>query len=1176
MLSHSRRNLNFAFLSMLISGSFLAVPDLRGQGAASASLRGTVRDHSEAEIPGARLSLYDSEKGISRSVVTSSTGEYNFALLPPGNYGLKVEKSGFATYVRSSLNLSLGQSATQDIVLEVGEVQSIVSVTAAAPLLNTEDANVAAEITQRQVVEMPLNLRSPFALANLSSSVNNGPQQRALNGGAAAYGNADQDSGFFGFGGTQYGTAGYLLDGHWLGAGDWGGIMYAPSVDEVQEMKIQTNTFSAQFGWSEGNVIQVITKSGTRAFHGDAFEFHRSSVLDANLFFNNKAGIRKDSFTRDQYGVSVGGPLYLPKLYRQRDKTFIFGAFEGRRSSVPNTLVATVPTKAFAQGDFSALLGAQTGTDALGRPVLAGQIYNPFTTRTLTAGVVDAASGMVARSGGLIRDPFVGNVIPPRLIDPVATRLLPYWPAPSSSALVNNFSSSALAASATDGYTIRVDHNVSDSHRLFLRWSQKRQFQQANAPYFGTGNPAGPASIAPNNRWDAGLNYTAVLSPSLVLNFTGGWNRWQEGRIAQGFLFKPSTVGLPAFLDDKGYFPGIGIQGMFGLGSGANQSYPREVRTLAADITKTLGSQKISFGFMGLGFIMNQSANNGASFSFNSSLTTGPDPTLANPQNGFGFASFLLGTGSGGQYSISASPAISKRLYGWYVQDDVRIGARLTLNLGIRYDTQTAVRERYNRSAYFDRVSANPISNAAGFTVPGRLVYTSSDEPGLFKPSHNNWAPRIGLAWKATDRLVVRAGGGLFYVQAVELATGSFPPPGYSQATPYIGTADGFTPQNLLSNPFPNGTLQPTGNSLGGLTNVGLNVQGVNRARPTPYVEQWTFGIQYSPTSTDLIEAAYVGNHGVKLMLGNTQLNQIPASALATGSALLQQVRNPFYGLIQTSSCGLNLSTVQAGQLLRPFPEFCNVTNVQALGGASTYHALQLNWNHRWNHGLQLLASFTASKFLSNTAGVESWTSPGSNAYQDYNNLAAEKSLDGTDVPRSVVISYVYELPVGKGRKFGSQLSRSANAVVGGWQVAGVNAFKDGTPLYFTTAVNNTFSFGGGQRPNISGNPLAESRSVDRWLNPAVFSQPPPFSFGNASRYDPHARGPAYQNFDLIVSKWLSFREILRVQVRGEAFNLLNHTNFYPPNTSFGNSAFGRITQAYPSRSIQLGVKAYW
>jgi hypothetical protein len=324
------------------------------------------------------------------------------------------------------------------------------------------------------------------------------------------------------------------------------------------------------------------------------------------------------------------------------------------------------------------------------------------------------------------------------------------------------------------------------------------------------------------------------------------------------------------------------------------------------------------------------------------------------------------------------------------------------------------------------------------------------------------------------------------------------------------------------------------------------------------------------------VEATYVGIHGLKLLLGTTQLDQLPTQYLAMGNALLQPVTNPFYGSIQSSSCGLDQPTVQQGQLLRPFPQYCGVTNIQPVGGSSFYNALQLTWNHRWSRGLQLLASFTASKFLSNTAGDESWTSPGSNAYQDFNNLAAEKSLDGTDVPKSLVISYVYDLPIGKGRHLAAQAPSIVNAVIGGWQIAGVNTFKDGTPLYFTTAVNNTFSFGGGQRPNISGNPLATSPTVDNWLNPAAFSQPAPFTFGNASRYDPHARGPAFQNVDLIVSKWFGFGEKVRAQVRGEAYNLLNHTNFYPPNTSFGNPAFGRITQAYPSRSIQLGGKLYW
>src|SRR5207247_2832022 len=291
---------------------------------------------------------------------------------------MKVEKTGFRPYVQSGVVLAVGQAASQDVTLEPGAVTQQLTVTAAAPMLNTTNANVASDVTQRQTVELPLNLRNVFGLVTLNSSVNNSQQKQALNPQGTLSDFDDQDIAFFNFGGGRFGTTAFLLDGHWNGAGDWDGTIYVPGVDEIQEFKVQTNAFTAQYGWSMGNVVNAITKSGTNSFHGNAFEFLRNNNLDANYFFNNRAGIPNPQFKRNQFGFTAGGPLSIPKLYRQRDKTFIFGAYEGLRQQTPLTLVTTVPTSDFRSGNFSALLGRPTGTDALGRPILAGQIYNPF------------------------------------------------------------------------------------------------------------------------------------------------------------------------------------------------------------------------------------------------------------------------------------------------------------------------------------------------------------------------------------------------------------------------------------------------------------------------------------------------------------------------------------------------------------------------------------------------------------------------------------------------------------------------------------------------------------------------------------------------------------------------------------------------------------------------------
>src|SRR5882757_3812764 len=337
----------------------------------TATISGTVTDRSGSLVSGAKITLTSAERGITRSFVTKESGAYTITLLPPADYTLKVEQPGFQTYEQRGISLAAGASATQDIIISVGAVTQEVVVSDSAPLLNTDNANISADISQQQVVELPLNLRNVFGLASLNSSVNNSTQSQMVNSNGIS-GSADQDISFLNFGGTHFGTAAYLLDGTWNTAPDWGAVVNVPSVENVQEFKIQTNAFTAQYGWSSGNVVNVVTKSGTNKFHGDAFEFYRNSALDANNYFNNRNGVKRPTFHRNQYGVSAGGPIY-------KGKTFVFGVFEGLRQGTPASLTATVPTAAFTKGDFSSLLTTNVlGTDALGRPIDAGAIYDPY------------------------------------------------------------------------------------------------------------------------------------------------------------------------------------------------------------------------------------------------------------------------------------------------------------------------------------------------------------------------------------------------------------------------------------------------------------------------------------------------------------------------------------------------------------------------------------------------------------------------------------------------------------------------------------------------------------------------------------------------------------------------------------------------------------------------------
>jgi hypothetical protein len=701
----------------------------------TATLAGTVRDTSGGVVPKAKVTLEDSERGIVRSFTTGSVGTYVFSLVPPGTYTLRVAGAGFKDYLQKGIVLTVGESAKQDVTLQVGAQTQQITVTAGAPLLNTSNSNIASTVTGRQVVELPLNLRNPFGLVALDSSVNNSSENQVLNA-PGSQGTADQDITFFNFGGGYFGTAAFLLDGNWDTGGDWGGTMYVPSVDNTQEFKIQTQAFTAQYGWSTANVVNTVTKSGTNTLHGDAYEFVRNSAWDANNFFNDAAGIPIPQFARNQFGVTVGGPLYIPKLYEQKDKTFFFGDFEGLRQATPLTLTTTVPTASMRSGDFAALLGPQVGADALGRPILSGQIYNPVTTRAITAGQVDPVTGLVSNKTGFLRDPFPGNIVPNSMLNSISKNFLPFWPNPTSSGLVNNYTASAGAPAVYTDYSVRVDHNISDKSTMFARWSQRFEYKQEVGDLYGSNDPGGPGIRAGDNRWDTALNYNHIFSPTLTLSVNLGLARWVETNIIEGYPFASSSLGLPAFMDAVSpQFPNVTVDGVASLGSGGEGVFPRDTGSYSVDVSKIIGNHSLEAGYMGVDLQTLGGRLYESTFDFPLSMTQGPDPTVANPATGLGFASFILGTGDTGSTGIAAMAASSKKYDGWYLQDDWQATHKLTLNLGVRYDFQTAPTDRFNRTSWFNFDATNPISSKIGFNVPGGLQFAGNgNRRGVYNP----------------------------------------------------------------------------------------------------------------------------------------------------------------------------------------------------------------------------------------------------------------------------------------------------------------------------------------------------------------------------------------------------------------------------------------------------------
>jgi hypothetical protein len=1205
-MSIRERSSRTSFLLGALALFLLAGNPLFGQNQQiAATLSGSVTDPTGLSVTGARVTLTSPQNGIVRTYSTQNSGLFTFTLLPASVYILEVNAVGFKNYKQQGITLEAGQTSEQNVRLTVGSATESVEVSAQAALLNVDNANIASDVSARQVVELPLNLRNVISLAELNSSVSNTAEQQVV-GAPGISGSADQDISFLNFGGTFFDTAEYLLDGSWDTRVDWGGVIYVPSVDDVQEFKIQTNAFTSQYGWSSGNVINVVTKSGTNHFHGDAWGFYRNSAYDARYYFNNK---NQPAFHRDQFGATIGGPIIKNKLY-------FFAYFEGLRQGTPATFLATMPTASERTGDFSALLGGQAGTDYLGRPIYSGEIYNPFSTRQVKCGGVDTVTGDVVHCPAgatteFIRDPVSGNIatglgvtnlVPPGLRDSIASKIATgsYWPAPTISALINNFTAASSAAAHSNEYSGRIDYNFSNNDRIYGRWSQKYE-QKINYPtYYGASDPGGPGDVAPNNRYSVTLGYSHIFNPTFALNANLGVNRHVEQSVTQSFGFKSSTLGLPSFVDGIApSFPEIQPQSYAYLGAQAgldNYIAPQTLWTSSVDLTKMHGKHQLSFGFMDVWARLDGGHYANTVLQFQTTSTAGPDPQNATANTGDGFASFLMGVGSGQDFTgYNKFPATDKNLLGWYLQDDWKATRKLTLNLGLRYEIQTAPTERTNAQEYFNFNATNPISTAVGANYPGELVFNSGSNRGLYNTPYKNFAPRIGAAYQLHDKLVWRGGYGVFFVPNYY---GPGPNIGYSQSTPWVTTLNsGLNPFTTLSgnaglacsggatstpcqSAFPNGEVAPTGNSQGSLTDVGFGLNPVtDPVRHSPYVEQWMTGVQYSLTNNDLLDITYVGNHGVHVLAQYLEWNEMPASDLALGNQLFNQVANPFFGHISSSGCGLDQPTVPMGQLLRRFPEYCSVTEAEPAAGGSHYNALEATYTHRWHSGLDLNVSYTYSKFMDNVQGNSGWAFPGTgSSVRNSYNLAAESSVDVTDTPQSLVVSYNYELPFGTGKQFGHSWNRPLNAVLGGWQWSGILTAKSGLPLSINPATNNTGGFGFNQRPNLAPgvSPVPQNQSITNWINPAAFVQPPAFTFGDAPRFLSNLRAPRYFNWDMGIQKWWKMTESMRLQLRFEMFNALNHPDFFEPDTNLGDSNFGTITAAYPARTVQFGAKFYF
>lgn len=1134
---------------------------------ATGTLEGRVTDATGAVIPDAKVGVVSAQTNFKQELKTNSVGVFVRPFLPPGLYQVTVERQGFRKYSEKDVRLNVQQTVSLDIVLTVGETSSVVEITASSAQLATSSSTVSTVIGNKAIMDLPLNARNPFALASLVPGVvPGGGSTPWISGGR----NASSEI-------TIDGTS-IILPENNVGINT---IAYTPPVDSVQEFSIVTNALAAEYGRTGGGTINVSTRSGGNAFHGTAFNFLRNSKLDANNFFSNRARAPLAAFQRNQFGGTLGGPVSIPGVYKGKDKTFFFLSEQSTIQRSASLFTTTVPTTAWLNGDFSALKNA-AGADIA--------IFDPLTA---------ANDG----TGNFIRQQFPGNIIPQSRMDPVALRARTYYPAanqtptnPNTNA--NNFFAASKAASSSHQFDTRLDHSFSPKLTVFGRLSYNIS---KNQPVNFFGNPGTPSGDGPSQttNYNVTLNGNYTLNPTTIFNLNYGFGRFNNQRFPFSTGFDTTQLGFPAAIRDQAAtqnleFPRFDIAGVSSIGQATFTTlrFIPYSHVLAGSATKVLTRHTIKAGGEWRKLFLNfmQLGNPAGQYSFNQGFTQ-RNPVQAVGTQGFGMASFLLGTAAGGSVSHDPIPASSSVYWGLYLQDDFRLTSKLTLNFGIRYDVDEPRTERYNRYSYFDINAASPIAGRVpGFpNLKGAMRFVDQNNRYQVPVDRNNVSPRFGFAYKINDKTVMRAAYALMYAGSMMQAAGSSGSAGmegYRGSTGMLTTLDGGRTVNaFLRNPFPGGFNLPLGSpdgpNSGASTNIGLGVgESFFNNWVNPVIQQWNFNLQRELPGNMVIEAGYLASKGNHLIDGEGSMtyNQLPASFGDLGNALLDQVDNPFFGIITNPTSALSQPRVSRSQLLRPFPQYTGVSAFRKPQANSIYHAFTLRVEKRFTNGIGFLASFTGGKLIDDASQTVTFLGQAGNK-QDFYNRRAERSISTQDISRRLVFSGNYDLPFGKGRKLFSGASKVTDAFIGGWQVNGIMTLSGGTPVLVTQNVNNTNLGASGQRPNNNGTSgkregLTRDQQIAGWFDTTVFSFAQAFRFGNVSRTSPDIRNPGLKTVDLSLFKNFRLFEKATLQLRAEAFNLTNTVQLGAPNAQLGSGQTGVIGgTAVGPRQVQMALR---
>ncbi|MGO8790963.1 MAG: carboxypeptidase regulatory-like domain-containing protein [Terriglobia bacterium] len=1209
---------------MLLLGCvlFLAALPLQAQ-LPTAKVAGTVTDPSGAVIPGAKITLTNTSNGFVYIGIANGSGEYVVPNLAPANYTLRVEAKGFNTYVQQGIGLVVNQAATVNPVLQLGSSIQTVEVSAAAPLLETSTAHLGQTVTGNEIRELPLVGRDATQLIALAPGIAPAPGS-----------SAGSDNGMnFDPNGGRYQITDVTLDGVTQTGPDFEerGIVYVPSIDAIQEFKVEENNFSADTGFTGSTIVKMVMRSGTNQFHGSAYEFLRNNKLDANNTFSNAGGVALPALHWNDFGGTFGGPI-------KKDKTFFFGDYEGTRESTLSAYNAGVPSAAERTGNFGEICGYNGGTfNSAGLcSAAAGQLWDPY------SGVYDSSIGGAARSAlipynnlttymspgspALAGTPYQLPAVAGNLINPMSQKIMSYFPMPTANPAspgynpYNNWAGGGANPTANNAVDAKVDHRFNQSTQLTGRFAHSWGLSDT-APCWN--NPWDPCSGFPGRSWS--WNGQATLTHNFGSNkvFTVTYGFARGGFVDSGFSGKypnynlVSDVGFPASLyqlaqiqgvatptiDLNGAYNSLSAYNGSSIGSANSLFYDRrQSHDIVASLDWIRGHHDIKFG----GEIRIAQQNTldvndpvGA-FTFN---TLGTSQNSASVNGGDVMATFLTGVsvgGSGGNWNIIQAPAWTAKTWSLYVEDSWRVTNKLTVNAGLRYDMQYPGTERHNRLEYFDPTLASPLQIAGLPNLVGGDVFATPSSRGMY-PNRFYGAiqPRLGLAYRLNDKTVVRSGFGIFYEYyqygaAVQDTAGSAD--GYMPSTPWITTYqnNGATPFGPINNPFPSGVTLPTGNTLGALTNVGLTPTGgvtYPGWATDPAEYSWNFSVQRQLPGNIVVEGSYVGQKGTHLLFGGySNIDHLGPSveSLSTAqmTALDNYVSNPFYGTITNPNSCLSGPQVQASQLALPFPQFCGTNNIEPPFANSIYHALQLRAEKRLSNGLELTANYTWSKVLTDTpcnGQNVCWRGGGTPGIQDPNDLFVERSVATYNDPNLLNLAYTYKLPFGQKMHWGSSWKGVTDVLLGGWETTGIWTFDTGQPIPLTwNSCGTPIPTYGCQHLDLVGklqkNPGVNLNQYFANAN-SVLQTPAPFTLGTAPQlsqvYSPGARNAnlaIYKNFPLG-----RFREGASLQFRAETINAFNHVQYAAPNTTFQNPEFGVISSQLNSpRQIQLGMKLYF